>query len=68
MIHRNVLGPLMKVRLPLTENLKMPLAKNVQIPLGLTVTVSATDAAIRKKIHGLRIIALIIANKKWMIL
>ena len=40
-----LVGPLMKVALPL--------AKNVLAPLGLTATVSAIDGNIQKKIHGL---------------
>ena len=37
-------GPLMKVALPLAEN--------VLAPLGLTAAISATDGSIQKKIHG----------------
>ena len=39
-----LVGPLMKVA--------MPLAKNVLVPLGLTVAMSAIDGSIQKKIHG----------------
>ena len=39
-----LVGPLMKVA--------MPLAKNVLAPLGLTAAMSAIDGSIRKKIHG----------------
>ena len=39
-----------------------PLAKSVLIPLGLTAAISATDAAIQKKIHESRTTALIISN------
>ena len=39
-----LVGPLMKV--------VMPLAKNVLAPLGLTAAVSAIDGSIQKKIHG----------------
>ena len=42
-----LMGPLMKVALPL--------AKNVLAPLGLTATMSVIDASIQKKIHGLGI-------------
>ena len=37
--------------------------ENVLITLGLTAVVSATDAAIQKKIYGLGITTLIISNK-----
>ena len=40
-----LVGPLMKVA--------MPLAKNVLAPLGLTAAISAIDGSIQKKIHGL---------------
>ena len=39
-----LVGPLMKVA--------MPLAKNVLAPLGLTASMSAIDGSIQKKIHG----------------
>ena len=39
-----LVGPLMKVA--------MPLAKNVLAPLGLTAVMSAIDGSIQKKIHG----------------
>ena len=39
-----LVGPLMKV--------VMPLAKNVLAPLGLTAAMSAIDGSIQKKIHG----------------
>ena len=39
-----LVGPLMKITLPL--------AKNVLSPLGLTAAISATDGSIQKKIHG----------------
>ena len=48
----NVLHPLMKVGLPLTENVLTILAKNILMPLGLAAATPATDAAIQKKIHG----------------
>ena len=47
-----LLGPLLKTGLHLMKNVLKPLAKSVLIPLGLTATVSATDAAIHKKIFG----------------
>ena len=39
-----LVGPLMKVALPL--------AKNVLVPLGLTAAMSAIDGSMQKKIHG----------------
>ena len=47
-----LLGPLLKIGLPLIKNVIKPLAKSVLIPLGLTATVSAADAGTHKKILG----------------
>ena len=58
------MGPLLKTRLPLIGNVLKPLAKSVLIPLGLTAVVSATDAAIHKKIFGSGNTTLIISNEK----
>ena len=44
-----LLGPLLKIGLPLTTNVIKPLAKRVLIPLGLTAAASAVDAGIHKK-------------------
>ena len=44
-----LLGPLIKIGLPLMKSLIQPLAKNVLIPLGLTAAASAADAGIHKK-------------------
>ena len=41
---RKLVGPLMKVA--------VPLAKNILAPLGITAAASAIDAGIQKKIHG----------------
>ena len=41
--------------LPLMESVLISLAKSVLVPLGLTAAVSGTDAAIQKKILGLRL-------------
>ena len=41
-----LLGPLLKLGLPLMKNVTKPLAENVLIPLGLTAAASATDAGI----------------------
>ena len=44
-----LLGPLLKIGLPLIGNVLKPLAENVLTLLGLTAAASATDAAIHKK-------------------
>ena len=44
-----LLGQLLKTGLLLMKNLLKPLAKSVLIPLQLTVSASATDAAIKKE-------------------
>ena len=49
-------GPLIKVAIPL--------ANNVLAPLGITAAASAIDARIQKKIHGSGTTALIISNKE----
>ena len=46
------LGPVLKIRLPITKNVITTLAKSVSIPLGLTAAASAADAGIHKKILG----------------
>ena len=45
-----LLGPLLKIGLPLKKNVITPLAKSVIIPLGLTAAATAADAGIHKKI------------------
>ena len=47
-----LLGPLLKIGLPLITNVIKPVAKSVLIPLGLTAVASAADAEIHKKILG----------------
>ena len=47
-----ILGPLLKVGLPLMKSVIQPLAKSVLIPLGLTAAASASDAGIHKEISG----------------
>ena len=49
-------GPLMKVAIPLAEN--------VLAPLGITAAASAIDAGIQKKIHGSGTTTLIISNEE----
>ena len=44
-----LLGPLLKIGLPLMKNVTKPLPKNVLIPLGLTTAASAADSGIDKK-------------------
>ena len=58
-----LLGPLLKIGLPLMKSVITPLAKSVLIPLGLTAA-SAADAGIHKKILGLdNNTTIIISNK-----
>ena len=45
---RRLLKPLMKVGLPLMNNVFILLAKSVLISLGLTAAVLATDVVVRK--------------------
>ena len=47
-----LLVPLIRAGLPLMTNLLTSRIKNVFLPLGITVAVSATGAAIQKKIFG----------------
>ena len=47
-----LLGPLLKIGLPLMKCVIQPLAKSVLIPLGLTTAASAADAGIHKKNLG----------------
>ena len=59
-----LLGPLLKVGLPLMKSVITPLAKSILIPLGLTVASAAADAGIHKKILGSgNNTTLIISNK-----
>ena len=51
-----LVGPLVKVAIPL--------AKNVLAPLGTTAAASAIDAGIQKKIHGSGTTTLIISNEE----
>ena len=56
--------PLLKIGLSLIGNILKLLAKSVLIQLGLTVTASATDEAIYKKMFGSGFTALIISNEE----
>ena len=60
----NFLRPLMTAGLPLMKNAFTPLAKKVLLPSGLSVGMSATEAAIQKKIYGSGTTALIISNEE----
>ena len=60
----NVLGSLMKVGLPLENNVIIHLGKSILLPLGLTAAASAKDGETLKKILGLRTTALIISNEE----
>ena len=53
----------MTAGLPLMKNIIICLAKSVLIPLGLTAA-ATTDVAIRKKIFGWGMTALIISNEE----
>ena len=44
-----LLGPVLRIRLPLMKSVINPLAKSVLVPLGLTAAASAADAGIHKK-------------------
>ena len=57
------LGSLLKIGLPLTNNVLRPLVKSVLIPLGLTAAASAAGSSTQKKIFGSGA-TLIISNKK----
>ena len=57
-----LLGPLLKIGLPLMKNVIKPLPKRVLIPLGLTAAASAADAGIHKKILRSGTTALTISN------
>ena len=59
-----LLGPLLKTRLPLLENVLKPLAKSVLISFVLPVAASVADAAIHKKMFGSRVATLIISKEE----
>ena len=59
-----LLGPLLKTGLPLIGNVLKQLGKIVLIPLGLTAAVSATNAAIHKKMLESGFTCLIISNEE----
>ena len=57
-----ILGPLLRMGLPLMKSVIQPLAKSVLIPLGLTAAASVADAGIHKKILGSWATTLTISN------
>ena len=59
-----LLGPLLKTRLPLMENVLKTISQKRLIPLGLTAAASTTDKATLKKISGLGTTTLIISNEE----
>ena len=59
-----LLGPLLKTEFRLIRNVLKPLTRSVLIPLGLTVAVSATDAAIHKNIFGSKFTTLKFSNEE----
>ena len=59
-----LLGPLLKVYLPLMTNVLKPLAKSDLILLRLTTAAWARDATIQKRILGFCMTTLLISNKE----
>ena len=59
-----LLGPLLKIGLPLIKNVIKPLAISVLIPLGLTAAASAVDAAIHRKTLGSATTTLLISKEE----
>ena len=60
----NLPRPLMADDLPLRKSVFTPLAKSALLPCGLSAAMSATDAAIQKKIYESLTTALIISNEE----
>ena len=58
-----LLGPLLKPGLSLMKNVLKPFAKSILVPLGLTAAISATDAAIHKKMFGPSTTTLVFSNE-----
>ena len=58
------LAPLIRAELTLIKSVLFSLAKSLLIPLGLTAAVSATVAAIQKKIYESGMTKLIISNEE----
>ena len=53
-----IAGPLMKVA--------VPIANNILAPLGITAAAASIDTGIQKKKHGSGTTTLMISNKKWI--
>ena len=60
----NLPRPLMADDLPLRKSVFTPLAKSALLPCGLSAAMSATDAAIQKKIYESLTTASIISNEE----
>ena len=60
----NAIRPLLTADLPLKKNLLAALAKSALMLLGLTAALSATDAAVLKKIYESGATVLIISNEE----
>ena len=65
--HGRLLGPLLKIGLPIMKNVLTVLAKSVLIPLGLAAT-STADQEILKNNSGSGTTILLVLNKEWKIL
>ena len=61
---QSLLGPLLKIGLPLIGNVLKPFAKSISIPSGLTAAVPAADAAIHKNMLWSGLTIFIILNKE----
>ena len=59
-----LLGPLLKIGLPLMKSGLKPLVKNALTPFGLTAAASATDEANQKKIYWWDMATLIMFNEE----
>ena len=60
-----LLGPIMKIGLPLMKNVFKPLTKSILISLGLTVALSAVNSGIHKNVLLSRTATLIISNEEY---
>ena len=59
----SLLGPLLKIGLPLMKNALKPLAKSVLISLESTAATSATDAEIHKKVPDSRMGSVMLTSR-----
>ena len=60
----SLLGPLLKIGLPLIGNVLKPLAKKVLTPLGLPAAAAITDPTTDKKMFGSWFTKLIISHEE----